>query len=51
MNDVTVEIYGIVYIYNPVNKKALGITDAQSGSDGTAPGALTADAGAAGTPR
>lgn len=28
-NDVMVEIYGIVYIYNPVNNKALGIDESQ----------------------
>jgi hypothetical protein len=39
LNDVTVEVYGIVYIYNPVNKKALGIDETQS-----SPGALTAAA-------
>jgi hypothetical protein len=41
-NDVTVEIYGIVYIYNPVNKKALGIEETESAAGGA--GALTADA-------
>jgi hypothetical protein len=38
-NDVAVEVYGIVYIYNPVNKKALGIEETEAGT-------LTADAGA-----
>ena len=42
-NDVVVEVYGIVYIYNPVNKKALKVDDAA-----TPP--LTADAGTAKTP-
>jgi hypothetical protein len=51
MNDITVEIYGIVYIYNPVNQKALGIDATQSGSGGAQPGALTADAGPAGAAR
>jgi hypothetical protein len=44
LNDVTVEVYGIVYIYNPVNKKALSI-------DETAQPALTADAGSPNTAR
>jgi hypothetical protein len=51
MNDVTVEVYGIVYIYNPVNKKALKVDETQSGSGGAQPGALTADANAANAPR
>jgi hypothetical protein len=51
MNDITVEVYGIVYIYNPVNQKALGITETQNGTGGAQPGALTADAGAGTTPR
>lgn len=46
-NDVTVEIYGIVYIYNPVNEKALGVDPSEGGLD---PGALTADAGGAKAP-
>jgi hypothetical protein len=46
LNDITVEVYGIVYIYNPVNKKALGITEATDGSGGAQAGALTAAAGA-----
>lgn len=43
-NDVMVEIYGIVYIYNPVNKKALRIDDTQNASG------VTADAGTAKSP-
>jgi hypothetical protein len=48
-NEVTVEMYGIVYIYNPVNKKALGIDETQAPStEQAAP--LTADAGSANNP-
>jgi hypothetical protein len=39
-NDVPVEIYGIIYIYNPVDEKKLGL-DQQPGLTGTAPPATT----------
>ncbi|TWT33258.1 hypothetical protein [Blastopirellula retiformator] len=32
--DVPIEVYGIVYIYNPVNKELLGITDESESEDG-----------------
>lgn len=48
-NDVVVEVYGIVYIYNPVNEQALGIDKAGQPSAGDAD-ALTADAGTQGSP-
>jgi hypothetical protein len=37
---VPVEIYGIIYIYNPVDEKKLGL-DQQPGLTGTAPPATT----------
>lgn len=39
-HDVPVEIYGIIYIYNPVDEKKLGL-DQQPGLTGTAPAAAT----------
>ncbi|MFI4874713.1 MAG: hypothetical protein ACIALR_05225, partial [Blastopirellula sp. JB062] len=32
--DVPIEIYGIIYIYNPVNKELLGITDGAESEEG-----------------
>ena len=32
--DVDVELYGIVYVYNPVNKEVLGIEEEASGNEG-----------------
>ncbi|UUO05896.1 hypothetical protein M4951_21325 [Blastopirellula sp. J2-11] len=32
--DVPIEVYGIVYIYNPVNKELLGITNESESEDG-----------------
>jgi hypothetical protein len=47
-NDITVEIYGIVYIYNPVNRKALGLPEGEDPSAGAE--AVTADAAASRSP-
>ncbi|WP_199186978.1 hypothetical protein [Blastopirellula marina] len=33
--DVPIEVYGIVYIYNPVNKELLGITNESESEDGS----------------
>ena len=40
VHDVPVEIYGIIYIYNPVDEKKLGL-DTQPALTGTAPAAAT----------
>ena len=40
-NDVPVEIYGIIYIYNPVDEKKLGL-DQQPALTGTTPPAAAA---------
>lgn len=37
-SEVKVEIYGIVYIYNPVNRKLLNIDAAAAGAPGTTAG-------------
>jgi hypothetical protein len=48
-NDVLIEVYGIVYIYNPVNPKALQ-SSTPDASAGDASGGLTADAASPAAP-
>jgi hypothetical protein len=40
--DITIELYGIVYLYNPVDKRALGIEDEALEDGATPEGAVAA---------
>jgi hypothetical protein len=42
VHDVPVEFYGIIYIYNPVDKERLGIEDMPSSDDRVQPTSATA---------